>query len=1103
MNLTGSVSHFFSEGSKRLGQSLHTARAVHVERGGTESVEAIVNDDAPRLVTLSLDRHYIRYSCTCPRRARECEHVWATLLEAERMGLLADRPQSRYLAMWNRVQHDSGGLLSRMRGGRGATSRAEPLPEARWKLALAHLRSTTDPSTLAEALPPGRELLYVVDVPRSVDAAGIVIEPCYRERRRSGQWTRPKRVKLSAEQLAGLPDPLDRQAFGLLVGAQRYDQPAWGWPSRATEAGGTSPQYLLTRANQQVVLAALCATGRCLLRRSRDNSEVRRLTWSNPPWELCLEVTPGGEGAAGRNYQVAATLRRGDESLPIASADLLLPGGIAIARGEAAPLLDSQAFEWAELFRKEGTLQVPMEAGPELLSQLYRSARLPKIHLPPELAVEEVAVAPQPRLAIAAGDQGDRTMYGSPSLRGTLAFDYGGQIIAASETPAAFFDQGARRITRRDLSAESQYAARLVALGFRREEYRYSGGSGQVAAGPSWRLNPKRLPQVVRALTAEGWHIEAEGKVYRQAGAVRMEVKSGIDWFELHGDVSFGEQSAALPALLAAIRRGENLVQLDDGTCGIIPEDWLKRWGLLASTGEAEGEHLKFRSTQLVLLDALVAAQPQASWDDNFARARGQLAAFAGIAAIEADPAFIGTLRPYQRDGLGWLMFLRSFGFGGCLADDMGLGKTIQVLALLQRLRREQPKMAPALIVVPRSLIFNWRQESARFTPKLRILDHTGTERLPAGEHFSDYDIILTTYGTMLRDIALLSQVRFEYVILDEAQAIKNSASETARAARLLQASHRLALSGTPIQNHLGELWSLFEFLNPGMLGASSAFRDWTAPPADGDGDDARPMLATALRPFILRRTKEQVASDLPARLEQTIFCELDGRQRSDYDELREHYRRSLLAKVDRDGMNASRMHVLEALLRLRQAACHPGLIDPARAADPSAKLDSLLAQLDEVIDEGHKALVFSQFVTFLSIVRSRLDALHVPYEYLDGQTRDREERVGRFQSDPACKLFLISLKAGGLGLNLTAADYVFLLDPWWNPAVEAQAIDRAHRIGQSRQVFAYRLIAKGTVEEKVLALQQTKRDLADAIISADNSLIGKLGREDLELLLA
>jgi SNF2 family DNA or RNA helicase len=492
-------------------------------------------------------------------------------------------------------------------------------------------------------------------------------------------------------------------------------------------------------------------------------------------------------------------------------------------------------------------------------------------------------------------------------------------------------------------------------------------------------------------------------------------------------------------------------------------------------------------------------------YDEAFARIREEIGQFRGIEAGPQPDGFVGHLRDYQREGVGWMQFLRRFSFGGCLADDMGVGKTAQVLALLEtrrELRSQGEPLGPSLVVVPRSLVFNWKQEAEKFTPKLRVLDYTGVARNAGDPVFDTYDLVLTTYGTLRRDILHLKQFSFDYVVLDEAQAVKNAGSESAKAVRLLKGGHRLALSGTPVENHLGELWSLFEFLNPGMLGSAAFFKAVGAGGRTVD-EETRKLLASGLRPFILRRTKEQVARELPPKTEQTIYCEMEPPQRKMYNELREHYRNALLRRVDAEGLAKSKMQVLEALLRLRQAACHPGLLDAKRIPEPSAKLDVLLDQLSEVLDEGHKALVFSQFTSLLSIVRDRLDRNRVVYEYLDGATRDRQARVERFQNDPDCKLFLVSLKAGGLGLNLTAAEYVFLLDPWWNPAVEAQAIDRAHRIGQTRQVFAYRLIARETVEEKVLELQKSKRDLAAAIIGEDNSLIRDLKREDLELLLS
>jgi len=409
---------------------------------------------------------------------------------------------------------------------------------------------------------------------------------------------------------------------------------------------------------------------------------------------------------------------------------------------------------------------------------------------------------------------------------------------------------------------------------------------------------------------------------------------------------------------------------------------------------------------------------------------------------------------------------------------------------------------------VPRSLVFNWMREAARFVPRLRVLDYTRPTRQVSAIDPATVDVVITTYGTLRRDAAELASIAFDYAILDEAQAVKNPASASAKAARLMTANHRLAMTGTPIENRIEELWSLFEFLNPGMLGSATGFSELvrltemediapTAPSAPRD------LLARALRPVILRRTKEQVARDLPPRTEQTLRVELQGAQREFYDLLLASYRQSVLERVDRVGIGGARMHILEALLRLRQAACHPGLADPRMTDAPSAKLDALLPRLEEIAEQGHKALVFSQFTSFLALARARLESSGIPYEYLDGRVRNRQARVDRFQSDACVPLFLISLKAGGHGLNLTAADYVYLLDPWWNPAVEAQAIDRAHRIGQTRSVIATRLVALDTVEEKILELQASKRALAEAILGQDQGVLAGIGRAELEMLLS
>ncbi len=619
---------------------------------------------------------------------------------------------------------------------------------------------------------------------------------------------------------------------------------------------------------------------------------------------------------------------------------------------------------------------------------------------------------------------------------------------------------------------------------------------------PAPTIHERRLSSLVHTLVSDGWHIEAEGVRYRSVAAPTLRIRSGIDWFELDAATEEGIVFD-LPAVVKALAKGQRTIMLGDGSIGVLPEAWLASVAPVVSLADPAGDGVRFRPSQAGLVEALLAGQPMVDWDEGFLKARERLQHFTGVEPEAAPETFAGRLRGYQREALGWLRFLRDFGFGGCLADDMGLGKTVVVLALLEA-RRVDPMRSPrpSLIVLPRSLVFNWVSEAARFAPGLRVLDFARADRHSATDDLASVDVVLTTYGTLRRDVARLQPHRFDYIVLDEAQAIKNESTATAKAVRLLQGDHRLALTGTPVENHLGELFSLFEFLNPGLLGTGRLFDR----PRGSMGEADRVHLervARGLRPFILRRTKDQVARELPPRTEETLFCDLDAKGRAIYNQLRDHYRQVLLRKIDREGIARSRFAILEALLRLRQAACHPGLLPNAAAGTSSAKFDVLLRRLDELAAEGRKALVFSQFTSLLALLRLRLDEVGRDYAYLDGETRDRAAPVDRFQRDAACGLFLISLKAGGTGLNLTAAENVFLLDPWWNPAVEMQAIDRTHRIGQTRPVFAYRLVARDTVEERILELQARKRALADAIMNAGEGGVRGLHREDLELLLA
>ncbi len=1096
---------------RRRGEQYFKRGAVDIVEITPTSISALVTGTAEyeTLVDWS-DEYEVVGECECPffDKHGHCKHVWATILAYDASGTgpvdlpglygpgnetddsepaFEDKPPAsldpqRVLDM---LRH--GGIPGPGAFGSNWPSSQPPKPRVpRWKEMIEELQTEQPPVPGTNPWATEVQIVYVIRETPGYRPE-ITVNTMSRKRRKDGRWGALTAASLRQEDIAGLTDPDDRQIITQLVGGTPHIRMTFGY-YRGSE------DFLLDDTFSRILLPQMCRTGRCLLWVGRSRSEKPLQYDDGPPWEFRLDIRKDDKR---QQYVLTGLLCRQQERKPLSSPVMLKPGGWIFWKDRMARLDDHGAFQWIEVLRNEvdAEMRVSQRHLDEFLEAIGKIP-MPPIDLSDDLGFEQVSPAPRPCLRVRKPERGQS--------RGTLAaelrFDYDGWLVKAFGGETGTYDSKARRLVVRDHRAEAEAAERLKALGVRRNARDPKG----VLA-----LSSKDLPRVVATLVTEGWNVEADGSLYRRAGRFNISVSSGIDWFELHGSADFEGASASLPQLLAALKKGEQVVRLDDGTYGVLPEEWLRKFGVVAGVGTVEGDHLRFKITQAGFLDALLAAEPEATFDEGFSRVREQLRSFERVEPMDPPPDFVGTLRPYQRDGLGWLHFLRQFGFGGCLADDMGLGKTIQVLALLESRRQlraqaqGERRPGPSLVVVPRSLIFNWQEEAARFTPRLRVLDHTGTGRAREDlDHFDEYDLVLTTYGTLRRDAAQIKNMEFDYFILDESQSIKNAGTASAKAARLVKADHRLCLTGTPIENHLGELWSQFEVLNPGMLGTSSVLAAG-ANAGNGQDEQTRQVLSRALRPFILRRTKSQVATDLPDRTEQTIYCQLDGSQRKQYDQLRDHYRQVLLDQVSRDGLNKAKIQVLEALLRLRQAAIHPGLIDSKRAAESSAKLEALLPRLQEVADEGQKTLVFSQFTKMLGILRTRLDELKIPYEYLDGQTRDRQAPVNRFQNDPGCKLFLISLKAGGLGLNLTAAEYVFLLDPWWNPAVEAQAIDRAHRIGQERHVFAYRLIAKDTVEDRILELQRSKRELADAIINADNSLIRDLSREDLELLLA
>jgi len=713
-----------------------------------------------------------------------------------------------------------------------------------------------------------------------------------------------------------------------------------------------------------------------------------------------------------------------------------------------------------------------------------------------------------------------------------LFFDYDGISTEGADAPVLRrIGDGEVELITRDLEAERAASQALGELGFDEPDWDVPlddwPDALQLEDEQAW-IDFVRSD--VPRLRAAGWRVEMEPDFRFDASTpqewyadLNEEGEGAQAWFALElGIVVDGQRHPLLPILLRMIRQspyrfdaaaladqddaGELMVELSVSTRVLLP--WGRVKPILSTLGELYFSERMGNTLRLPAMDAARLAELEAAaqlrWvgGERLLELGRKLASFGGIAPVAPPSGLQASLRPYQLAGLSWLQFLREYEFAGILADDMGLGKTIQTLAHVL-LEKEAGRLdAPALVVAPTSLMPNWQAEAARFAPGLRVLLLHGKERTALFDGIGEADLVLTTYALLGRDEEALRRHRYHLLILDEAQYIKNSRTKASQTARLLDARHRLCLTGTPVQNHLGELWSQFHFLMPGLLGEEKAFNTHFRKPIENGGDNARrELLMRRLRPFMLRRTKDKVATELPPKTEIVLPVELGGGQRDLYETVRVAMDRKVRDEIDRKGLARSHIVILDALLKLRQVCCHPRLLAPDSEAG-SAKLDTLLELLSTLRSEGRKVLVFSQFTSMLALIGAQLGARGIEFALLTGATVDRAAPVAAFQSGQV-GVFLISLKAGGVGLNLTAADTVIHYDPWWNPASENQATDRAWRIGQEQPVFVYKLIARGTLEEKIQDMQRRKGELAQAVLESDAELAPAIGADDLQAIFA
>jgi SNF2 family DNA or RNA helicase len=607
------------------------------------------------------------------------------------------------------------------------------------------------------------------------------------------------------------------------------------------------------------------------------------------------------------------------------------------------------------------------------------------------------------------------------------------------------------------------------------------------------------LSQRRAVLETDGYVIKQmlkDGKRYFVGeSSISVEVKENNDWFDVYAIVRFGSFEIPFIKLRNYILKGKREFELPSGEVAIIPEEWFAQYSELFAFMEEKQENILLHKHHVALVNEL---HQQNLAKVTISQKLDRLRSFEEIEEYPLPVTLQGTLRPYQQAGYNWMRFLNSYNLGGCLADDMGLGKTVQTLSLLLS-EKERGTSQATLLVMPTSLVYNWEVEARKFAPTLKLLNYTGIYREKNIARFQDYDLVITSYGTVRVDIELLKQYQFHYIILDESQVIKNPESNIAKSVKQLHSKHKLILTGTPIENSTLDLWSQMSFVNPGLLGTQAFFKNEFLNPIEKKHDELKvKRLYSIIKPFILRRIKSQVVKELPEKIENIKYCMMTPEQEKEYESVKSNYRNLILESIEDKGLAGSQILLLQGLTKLRQIANHPKLTEESYDGE-SGKMEDVKHLMENALTQDHKILVFSQFVKHLQIYAAYLEKKGIPFAYLDGSTKDRQAEVERFQQEEGVRIFLISLRAGGLGLNLTAADYVFLLDPWWNPAIEAQAVDRAYRIGQKNTVFTYKFITQNTVEEKILHLQQSKLKLANDLINSEESFVKSLSKEDIQ----
>ena len=1096
--------HRFHYGTRAKGEQLHrenqVIRCEVTHLGMRLQAEAQVRGTAPTPYDVAVacwvqsKQIFLHASCTCPM-LENCKHIYAVLLAARDRSATAPAPRPSAPAAPSKLSPEWKRWLDRITNGTGP----EPGADSRGHPGLA----------------PARTLLYVVK--SSGKRGGVAVE--FFEAQFAPNGVVKAKSQASLVNLLRVPagDFLSESDRALLrrIFLEQDDIGFYGAELKG-RAGAAE-------------LAEIVATGRCYWESLRGSNRALSL------------------GAPRAGKAVWRTDKRGWQE-PVLE---IIPRAVVLALappwyvheeesccGPVETGLPAEAAAAWLLAPKLSPEQSP------LLSRELPGCAVASLPLPMKIEVEDVPAAPPvPCLRLSSTERPEEFTYFDEDQSeqchlAHLEFDYAGCRVASQNQQEIIeqFDAGRLRRITRDLLAERAARAKLEMIGFAAANEVYFMRADNLRGVLTFDNDSEWMGFILNhapKLEAEGWRIELDPSfAFRLAQPedwyADAQPGSGIDWFNAEIGVQLdGQKVNLLPILLQHFARNQDLfgpailsklddkehvlVPLPDGRRLPFPVPRLKLMlGVLMDLFEPkaldENGHLRLTKLRAAELSGATGTASFRWLGGNALRQLNEkLRDFRSISAVAPPQGLRTELRGYQQEGLNWLQFLREYGLAGILADDMGLGKTVQALAHLLEEKNSGRADRPSLVLAPTSLMTNWRQEAERFAPSLKLLVLHGQDRKQYFDKLKDYDLVITSYPLLPRDESILAQEQFHLIILDEAQYIKNPKTRYAQIVCQLRARHHLCLTGTPMENHLGELWSQFNFLLPGFLGGEVQFRRLFRTPIEKGGDASRrEILARRIGPFVLRRRKEDVAAELPPKTEIRQNVELAGAQRDLYETIRLAMHARVKAEVQSKGLSRAHIIILDALLKLRQVCCDPRLVklEAARTVVESAKLELLMDLVPEMLAEGRKILLFSQFTSMLALIQERLAADSIPYVILTGETTDRATPIQAFQTGQV-PLFLISLKAGGTGLNLTAADTVIHYDPWWNPAVETQATDRAHRIGQTKSVFVYKLITIGTVEEKILALQDRKRGMVEALLDEHRKETPQLSAEDLQVLFA